>query len=255
MTARPPKTASKRQSRVRRSLATASREPPRNVDTKHALLLRRAALDTAARLFAEHGYAGVSLQDVADALGISRQGLYYYFPRKENLLEALVEEVTFSSERQSSQIAERTDVDAATALRLVTQTHARWLLEHSLPFRVVDRSENDLPQRLRERHDEAKRVVLDNFTRIIEQGIGVGQFRPIDARVAAFSIIGMCSWTAWWFRSDGRRSEEDVAEMLGDMAVNGLLRIDAHRSRSDQIGDVLRILKEDVHHLERLWRG
>src|ERR1700692_2071070 len=63
-------------------------------------IVRKALLDTAAALFAERGFGGTNLRDIADALGMSRPGLYYHFPSKEKLLEAIVEEVTLSSERQ-----------------------------------------------------------------------------------------------------------------------------------------------------------
>ncbi len=223
-----------------------------DLDGPRALLIRRSVLDMATRLFAERGYGGTSLLDVATALGISRTALYYYFSSKEKMLEALVEEVTFSSERQSSAIADREDLGPEAALRLVVSTHARWLLEHGLQFRVIDRTDSELPAHLSERHQLAKRVVLDNFTRIIDRGVEHGCFRPVNARIAAFAIIGMCSWTAWWFKPDGRSSIEEVAELIGNMGADSLLRIDAHRDRSNNPAAAMRILKEDLAHLERL---
>ena len=59
-------------------------------------VLRRAILDTAANLFAEKGYLGTNLRAIADAMGMSRPGLYYHFPNKEKLLEAIIEELTMS---------------------------------------------------------------------------------------------------------------------------------------------------------------
>ncbi|MGE4482963.1 TetR/AcrR family transcriptional regulator [Acidocella sp.] len=215
-------------------------------------LIKQSALDTAARIFAEKGYRGTSLRDVADGLGISRPGLYYHFPSKEKLIEALVEEVTVSSQRQSSAIAERSELEPAEALRLVTQSHAKWILEHRLLFKVVDRSESELPARLLGVHSTAKRAVLENFTKIIDRGIDRGLFRPINARVAAFSIIGMCSWTAWWFKPDGKLVVEEIVQTLGDMALASVLRRDPYRERSADPIDGLRILREDIDHLERL---
>jgi AcrR family transcriptional regulator len=234
-------------------------EPPaggvEELDGPRATLIRRSVLDMATQLFAEHGYGGTSLLDVASALGMSRTAIYYYFSSKEKMLEALVEEVTFSSERQSSAIADREDLEPEDALRLVARTHARWLLEHGLQFRVIDRTDSELPPHLRERHQQSKRTVLDNFTRVIERGVEHGRFRPVDPRNAAFAIIGMCSWTAWWFKPDGRSSVAEVADLIGDMGADSLLRTDAHRDRSNNPADALRILKEDLEHLERLIPG
>jgi AcrR family transcriptional regulator len=224
----------------------------RKRSTNRNELLRDAALKMAAQLFAERGFAGTNLQNIADALGISRPGLYYYFSNKEEILEALIEELTIAAQRQSAEIADREELDPAESLRLMTGAHAQWLLDHGLEFRVVDRNENDLPPRLRERHQKAKRAVLSSFTAIIERGIASGRFRPVDPQVAAFAIIGMCSWTAWWFRQDGRMQAQDVAKGLSELGVRGLLRGDSQRSRSDKIENAMQTLQEDVAHLQLL---
>ena len=48
-------------------------------------------LDAASALFAEHGYAGTSMRDLAEALGMTKAALYYHFPGKAQILMALVE--------------------------------------------------------------------------------------------------------------------------------------------------------------------
>src|ERR1700675_4849152 len=67
--------------------------------------LRHAMLEAAAQMFADKGYLGTNLRDIADALGMSRPGLYYHFPSKEKLLEAIIEELTLSSKREVGRIA------------------------------------------------------------------------------------------------------------------------------------------------------
>jgi AcrR family transcriptional regulator len=53
---------------------------------------RQGVLDTARRLFAEKGYAATSLQQIADALGVTKANVYYYFRTKDAILEALLDE-------------------------------------------------------------------------------------------------------------------------------------------------------------------
>jgi AcrR family transcriptional regulator len=53
---------------------------------------RQLVLDTARALFAERGYAGASLQDIADAAGVGKANVYYYFRTKAALLDALLGE-------------------------------------------------------------------------------------------------------------------------------------------------------------------
>ncbi|WP_051324867.1 TetR/AcrR family transcriptional regulator [Candidatus Solirubrobacter pratensis] len=52
---------------------------------------RARILDAARTLFAERGYAGTSMRDLADALGMTKAALYYHFPGKADILLALIE--------------------------------------------------------------------------------------------------------------------------------------------------------------------
>jgi len=52
---------------------------------------RRTILDTARRLFAERGYDATSLQEIADAMGVRKANVYYYFKTKDAILVALLE--------------------------------------------------------------------------------------------------------------------------------------------------------------------
>jgi AcrR family transcriptional regulator len=51
----------------------------------------RRVLDAALELFAEHGFDGTSLQQIADRLGVTKAAVYYHFRSKDDLLAALVE--------------------------------------------------------------------------------------------------------------------------------------------------------------------
>jgi AcrR family transcriptional regulator len=54
---------------------------------------RRRILASAAEVFAEHGYSGASMRDIAERLGITKAALYYHFTSKEDLLDGLVHPV------------------------------------------------------------------------------------------------------------------------------------------------------------------
>lgn len=235
-----------------RSLEADTLDADTETPTTKGSIVRKAMLKAAADLFAERGFGGTNLRDLADVLGISRPGLYYHFPNKEKILEALIEEVTLSAATQLADVAKQVDREPEDALRLVIFNMTGWVLENPVLFRVLDRSESEMPVELRERHKALRKAVLENLTTIIKRGISLGKFRPVDPHVAALVIIGMRNWSAWWFNSDGRLPKHEIADMVAEMAVRSLLRPDAHRSRSDRIGDVLRILKEDVAHLDHL---
>ncbi|HEX3918552.1 MAG TPA: TetR/AcrR family transcriptional regulator [Caulobacteraceae bacterium] len=62
-----------------------------NKKAERGLATRQGILETATRLFAEHGYAGVSIETVLTECGVSRGALYHHFAGKEALFEAVFE--------------------------------------------------------------------------------------------------------------------------------------------------------------------
>jgi len=182
-------------------------------------LVENEIYEHAIRLFAERGFAGTSLQDIADALGVTRPALYYYVKSKDELLAKLAADV-----RQATQ-SER--------------------------FRLLIRSEAELPAELSDAYDTSRRAVLRAVTGVIEEGMRAGRFRPVDARIAALGVIGMWNWVAWWFRPD-RDSADTVADQLADMAIAALQRA-GHRIPDDEgPAAALKMLRQDIDHLERI---
>jgi len=62
-------------------------------------------LDQAAALFARRGFAKTSVQDVADAVGLSKAGLLHHFPTKDALHEAVLAQATGLGQRVLDQVA------------------------------------------------------------------------------------------------------------------------------------------------------
>ena len=93
--------------------------------------------------------------------------------------------------------------------------------------------------------------MLKAVTGVIEDGIRAGRFRPVDARVAALAVIGMGNWVAWWFRP-GRDSADAVADQLADMAVAAVQRADHRIPDGEGPTAALKMLRQDLDHLERI---
>jgi len=64
-------------------------------------------------------------------------------------------------------------------------------------------------------------------------------------------MIGMCNWTAWWYKPAGRRNPDEISEMLAEYALHALKRDDARRPRKAGVGEAVRLLREDLSYLEQ----
>ena len=176
-------------------------------------------LDKAAALFARRGFAATSLQDIAKEIGLSRTSLYYYFASKEALLEELVRGVT---QRTSEIFAELSATAGASHSESVAEAVRRlvlWVTDPHTHFQLLDRTESELPDELAAVHRDTKRRVLRNMVELIQNGVTDGEFKPINASLAAFAILGMCNWTAWWFSPSGNLDRKEVAAQIADFAV------------------------------------
>ena len=117
-------------------------------------------LEHATRLFAERGYDGIMLQDIADAIGITRPGLYNYISSKEQLLAALVRDVSENTAHIIRAVRLRTDLSSAGKLRAVVRALVLQRAGAPERFRVLDRTEAALPEEVAALHLKARREVL-----------------------------------------------------------------------------------------------
>ncbi|MCA2252144.1 TetR/AcrR family transcriptional regulator [Mycobacterium intracellulare] len=215
-------------------------------------LVENQMYETAAKLFAERGFAGTSLQDIADAMGITRPALYYYVKSKEDLLSRLVTEITAGNTAQILQVTTNKTIDPVQKLSEVAYLMAHNRALQPTRFLLLARSEAELPEDLAKVHETTKRKMLRNLIEVIQAGIDAGQFRPVNPRIAALAVIGMCNWVAWWFHEGDAASAEQVATDVADMAVASVLQAENRATAATGPRAALSLLRQDVAYLERL---
>lgn len=88
-------------------------------------------------------------------------------------------------------------VPVGDRLRSMAESVAFLQARHPLRFQLLVRSEPDLPEELRAAYDRGRRSVLREFTTVIDEGVTLGAFRPVDARTAALGTMGLRNWVAW----------------------------------------------------------
>lgn len=209
-------------------------------------------MQQACRLFAERGYAGTSLTDIADAVGLTRGAIYYYFKNKEALLEAIVRELTITPAREIEHWRNNTTGTASERMRSFIRMRVLNVLSRQIEMRMVEVTEAALPPDLMRRHSAAKRQILNEYSGIVRDGIKAGEFRPVDPRIAALSIIGMVNWTTRWFRPDRELSAEQVADQIAEMAVQSVMLDEARRKSLSNPTMTINSIRRDLDHLAGL---
>jgi AcrR family transcriptional regulator len=225
----------------------AKREPT----TLRKELVREEILTKAADVFEKKGFAQTTILDVAQALELSRSALYHYFKSKDEILEALVLEHTEHAAEQMEQRFAKRDGSPSEQLRELLANSINGRMTRGARLRVLDQLAAEMPAEIKQRFDHGRRRFLDLYTRLIQKGIDAGELRPVDARTAAFALLGIASWTSWWYSPAGRKSPEELAEVLVDIAFHGITKSEADGSRTQGPRELLRSLKRNIAELEK----
>ncbi|HEY5858471.1 MAG TPA: TetR/AcrR family transcriptional regulator [Aldersonia sp.] len=227
-------------------------KPTTRSPARHELVLDQL-MQAAEQLFARQGVAGTSLQELADAVGLTRTGIYHYIRGKDELLEMLVRGFTVEAAEQLQALATETDRGAAIRLRKGITAMATRVAEHPQRFRLLLTSEEAFPEPLATQHRKARRDTLAALTELVSQAITEGSCRPVDPELAAFSLAGVANWVAFWYprQRSGPSTPAQVAEQLADIALAGVLSA-RDMNGENAIPQALALLHEDVRRLEHL---
>lgn len=185
---------------------------------------------TAAQLFRDRGFDATSVSDVARALGLTKAGLYHHFESKEALL---FEVMMFGLDKVRDEVLVpvRLIRDPEQRLRQFISRHARIATRGQGAVAHLGDEIRALPPAARREIERRQRVYLDLLRRTLAELKAQRRLQAIDPTVAAFSIIGMILWLPRWFREDGRLSQDEVADEIATMAVEGVLLPNGSRHR------------------------
>ena len=178
---------------------------------------------TAAQLFRDRGFDATSVSDVARALGLTKAGLYHHFESKEALLFEIMM-FGLDKVRDEVLIPVRTIRDPEDRLRQFIARHARIATRGQGAVAHLGDEIRALPQSARREIEQRQRVYLDLLRRTLAELKSQRKLQAVDPTVAAFSIIGMILWLPRWFRQDGRLSQDEVADAIAAMALEGIVR-------------------------------
>jgi AcrR family transcriptional regulator len=207
-----------------------SRRKPGRPPTRHARR-RDEILRTAAGVFAERGYHGASMRDIAGRLGVRQAAIYYYFPSKPAILEAICREgVMQFVERLGAIYAAPapTEEKIARAIR----AHLEPLIEQRFYVHAFLFHRRELPGAARRPLDAQAHAYEALWRALIEEGQRTGAIpRSLDARLAALAILGMCNTVARWSRGAGDFGLDRVADAFTRLVAHGLFGAPAKPGR------------------------
>ena len=174
----------------------------------------------ALELFAERGFHGTGIRELAVRAGLSSATLYHYMGTKEDLLVRIMRESLERLLTAGQQIARAGP--APERMAGLVQIHVLTHATQRLQTQVVDGEMRALsPTRRREivaLRDEYETL----WSKAIETGQEDGDFALQPPRLARLALLDLCSGVARWYQPQGPTTREELATRYAEMAL-GLL--------------------------------
>jgi AcrR family transcriptional regulator len=184
---------------------------------------REEILRAAQDLFHRQGYANTSLDDIARAVGIKREGLYYYFPNRTQILIEIIRPLGLQLRDRVREILE-SDAPPEEKIRQTVENHLRRFENRFAESKITLRddyfAENDaVLAEMGPIWNEYEAL----WVAIIEEGQKKGVFDDtLDPRLAHLGILGLCNWVARWYVPGKSIPVPDLIEMYNRMVLRSL---------------------------------
>lgn len=184
---------------------------------------RQLILDEAAKLFKLKGFGGTSMRDLAGEVGMEAASMYNHIKSKDEILEHLCFHVSDTYIAQLAQV-EQMPGSNGDKLKELLRLHIHLMIEEGAAVSVANNDWKYLTSGKLEQFKEARKRYERGFATLIEQGIAAGEFQPVNASVALFTILSAVRWVELWYRPGrgvtARELEQDIMTIL----LNGLAK-------------------------------
>lgn len=171
--------------------------------------------DAALRLFARHGFAAVSMRQIAAEVGVQAGALYNYTPDKQSLLLDLMQRHMQALMAEVRRMPD--DGDPLTRLEKFARFHIRYHIDRPDEVFISYMELRNLTPENFARIETLRHGYEDRLEAILRDGIAARVFAVPDAKIATWAVIAMLNGVNTWYRSEGRLTQDQVEGIYWDM--------------------------------------
>jgi AcrR family transcriptional regulator len=173
----------------------------------------------AARLFAQKGYHGTSIGDIADALGVQKGSLYSHIASKEDLLYETLRDGAAAFHAALDGIPD--DLPATEKIKAALRGHLRVVAEQLDVATVFVQEWRYLEGARREEFVAERRRYEERIRDLLREGRDLGELRAdLDESVAALLLLSAANWAYTWLQPG--RDTGELADRFYALLVDGM---------------------------------
>ena len=177
----------------------------------------------AAELMVEKGYGGTSIGDIAQAVGMTKAGLYHHISGKQDMLYQILNHAMDELERIVITPVRLID-DPEERLRQLIRLHIQGSIEHGLVFTVLLSEINHLTpaqqKRIRGRIAEYHALIRETLRELADNG----RLRSLDVNIATMHIMNAMTGIARWKPQDFTRDMDHLVKETIAYSTAALLK-------------------------------
>ena len=176
----------------------------------------------AAAIIHHNGYDATSLQDIAEAIGLTKAGLYHYIQSKEQLLYEIM---NYGMDRVESVVITpaRAVADPAQRMRTLAANYANLIIENGQPITIILSESTGLTAAHLRKVIRRRRAFYEFVRDTIQQLKDAGHVEGLDVSVTSLSVFGVMMWLAHWYQHEGRLTREQVVDQITELTVVRML--------------------------------
>jgi AcrR family transcriptional regulator len=181
----------------------------------HAEITGPLVRGAAQMLFARHGYAAVSMRQIAAEVGLQAGALYLYTPDKQTLLFDLMK--NHMEDLLAAWHAVPKKQNPIDRLEALCRFHIRFHLERPDAVFIAYMELRNLEPDNFSQIETLRRTYEDELRTILEAGQASQDLRVADAKLATMAIIAMLTGVTTWYNEGGRLSKDRIERIYWNM--------------------------------------
>lgn len=180
-------------------------------------------MEAAVRIFYEKGFAGASLQDVANEVGVLKGSLYYYFDSKEDLLLRIMKESHIQSEAIFERVSAK-GLDPIEELDELLRELMQWYLDNVERVAIYFNEGRRLTGERLDEVEAAGRRFEQHLYTLLARAKKSGAIGDVDLRLSIRFILGALNSVPTWHKPSTQRrlSDKAITRQFASMTIKSM---------------------------------
>lgn len=172
--------------------------------------------------FEKKGFSETSIQDIVEALNVTKGTFYYYYSSKEQLLMDIHKEYIDDLLQRQQKIIESSESQRDKLkgiIHLLISDIERNGDSGKVFFREMRHLTDDNAREIKKRREQFRLTIEE----VLRQGAENGEFRKqLNPAMTALAVLGMTNWTYQWFSTAGELTADELAEHYSSIVLDGI---------------------------------